>query len=354
MLELTGISLTEGRVPHLADVSVRFAKGRLTTLLGRTGAGKTTLMRIIAGLALPDAGQVRLDGADWSRLAPWQRPVAMVTQQFINYPHLSVLDNVAFPLVRRNVPQDRAREAARDMLGRVGLAAMVDRRPSQLSGGQQQRVAIARALVKKAPVVLLDEPFVNLDYKLREGLREELIDLLQAERDTIVIYASTDPREALQMGDDIILMAEGRAIQSGVPQTVYAHPATTRAAEVVSDPPINLIGLEVTGDALRLERLADLPRTALGRDLPPGRYTLGLRAHCLRQGGTLPARVALSEVSGSETVTHLQAAGQALVMLERTVTNHAIGSTLHLALHLDDALIFDPHGRLIEKEPVHG
>jgi glycerol transport system ATP-binding protein len=354
MLELSNLSVSEGRAEHLVDVTVGFRKGRLTTLLGRTGAGKTTMMRAIAGLAETDGGRIALDGKDWSRLAPWQRPVAMVTQQFINYPHLSVLDNVAFPLVRRKVPQDRARDAARDMLGRVGLAAMIDRRPSQLSGGQQQRVAIARALVKKAPVVLLDEPFVNLDYKLREGLREELVDLLKAERETIVIYASTDPREALQMGDDVILMADGRAIQSGEPQNVYAHPGTTRAAEVVSDPPINLIGMEVSGGQLRLDRLADLPARALGRDLPAGRYTLGLRAHSIRQGGDLSARVSLTEVSGSETVTHLQAAGQALVMLERTVTNHALGTTIALSLDLGEALVFDAQGRLIEKEPVHG
>lgn len=354
MLELSNLSLAEGQAEHLADVSVQFRKGLLTTLLGRTGAGKTTLMRAIAGLAEPDRGHIALDGKDWSRLAPWQRPVAMVTQQFINYPHLSVLDNVAFPLVRRKMPQDRAREAARDMLGRVGLSAMVDRRPSQLSGGQQQRVAIARALVKKAPVVLLDEPFVNLDYKLREGLREELVELLQAERETIVIYASTDPRESLQMGDEVILMAEGRAIQCGTPQTVYARPCTARAATVVSDPPINLIGMEVSGDRLRLDRLADLPRQALRHDLPDGRYTLGLRAHSIRQGGSLTARVSLTEVSGSETVTHLQADGTALVMLERTVTNHAIGSTLGLSLDLDESLVFNAQGRLIEKEPVHG
>lgn len=354
MLELTNLSLTDGRVVHLDDVSIRFRKGRLTTLLGRTGAGKTTLMRAIAGLAEFDRGRIALDGQDWSRLAPWQRPVAMVTQQFINYPHLSVLDNVAFPLVRRKVPQEAARDAARDMLGRVGLAAMMDRRPSQLSGGQQQRVAIARALVKKAPVVLLDEPFVNLDYKLREGLREELVELLRTDRDTIVIYASTDPREALQMGDDIILLAEGRALQSGEPQSVYARPCNTRAAEVVSDPPINLIGAEVSGGRLRLDHLADYPVGAIGRDLPDGRYTLGLRAHSIRQGKGLSARVALTEVSGSETVTHLQVAGQALVMLERTVTNHSIGSAIDLTLDLDEALVFDAHGRLIEKEPAHG
>ncbi|MGQ0564955.1 MAG: ABC transporter ATP-binding protein [Gemmobacter sp.] len=354
MLELVSLSLVEGGIPHLDDVTIRFRKGQLTTLLGRTGAGKTTLMRAIAGLVVPDRGTIALDGADWQHLAPWQRPVAMVTQAFINYPHLSVLDNVAFPLLRRRVPRDEARDTARDMLGRVGLATMTDRRPGQLSGGQQQRVAIARALVKKSPVVLLDEPFVNLDYKLREGLREELVDLLRTEQGTIVIYASTDPREALQMGDAVVLLAEGQVVQAGAPQAVYNHPATTRAAVVVNDPPINLIGMEVTSAALRLDGLADLPATALGRSLPPGRDTIGLRAHSIGPGGTLPARVTLTEVSGSETVTHLVAGDQPLVMRERTVTGHALGDTLALSLDLADGLVFDAAGNLLERGPAHG
>jgi len=244
------------------------------------------------------------------------------------------------------------------MLGRVGLAAMVDRRPGQLSGGQQQRVAIARALIKKAPVLLLDEPFVNLDYKLREGLREELVDLLRAERDTIVINASTDPREALQMGDAVILLAEGRIVQSGPPRQVYDHPVTIRAAQVGNDPPINLIAAELSQGRLRLRELAEFPAEfpaeVLGLPLPEGRYTLGLRAHSVAQGGTIPARVALTEVSGSETVTHLQAAGQALVMLERRVTNHPVGATLDLALDLAEALVFDAAGNLIARRPADG
>jgi glycerol transport system ATP-binding protein len=354
MLELQALSLAEAGVPHLAGVSLRFEKGRLATLLGRTGAGKTTLMRAIAGLVQPDSGRIALDGQDWARLAPWQRPVAMVTQQFINYPHLSALDNVAFPLRRRGLSAPEARAAAARELARVGLAPLADRRPGQLSGGQQQRVAIARALVKKAPVLLLDEPFVNLDYKLREGLREELVEILRAEAGTIVIYASTDPREALQMGETVALLAEGRMLQSGPPREVYDRPASARAAQVVNDPPVNLIDMEVTAQVLRLDRLAELPATALGRSLAPGRYRLGLRAHALAPGGAIPARVALTEVSGSETVTHLEAAGLALVMRERTVTNHAIGAAIGLSLDLCGALVFDARGALVPAGAVHG
>ena len=349
MLQVTGLTLAEGGSLHLSDVASTFARGQLTTLLGRTGAGKTTLMRVIAGLQLPTSGTVALDGQDWHRLPPWQRPVAMVTQQFINYPHLSVLDNVAFPLVRAGQSRDAAQTTARAMLGRLGLGTMVDRRPGALSGGQQQRVAIARALVKKAPVLLLDEPFVNLDYKLREGLREELVDLLRAEAQTIVIYASTDPREALQMGDVVLLMAEGRVVQAGSPREVYNTPRTLLAAQVVSDPPLNALPLVVDAGGATL---AGLGRQDLRRTLPHGSYTLGLRAQDIVLGGALPARVELSEVSGSETVTHLDCAGQALVMQEKTVVDHALGATLGLTLNLDRALVFDAQGRLLEAD--HG
>ena len=344
MLQVSGLTLAEGRVPHLADVGATFARGQLTTLLGRTGAGKTTLMRVIAGLLAPTKGEVTLDGQNWRRLPPWKRPVAMVTQQFINYPHLSALDNVAFPLVRAGHRRDAAQAAARDMLGRVGLAAMVDRRPGALSGGQQQRVAIARALVKKAPVLLLDEPFVNLDYKLREDLREELVELLRAQTQTIVIYASTDPREALQMGDRIVLMAAGRVVQAGLPREVYDAPQTLTAAQVVNDPPLNALPLVVDHAGATV---GGLGRQDVRRSLPAGSYTLGLRAQDVELGGALQARVELSEVSGSETVTHLDCAGQALLMQEKTVADHPLGATLGLTLHLDRALVFDAEGRLL-------
>ncbi|MCR8548840.1 ABC transporter ATP-binding protein [Salipiger sp. P9] len=354
MLEIRSLSLVQDGDTCLDDVSIRFEPGQLTTLLGRTLAGKTSLMRAIAGLVQPDAGSIALDGTDWLGLPPWRRPVAMVTQQFINYPHLSVLDNVAFPLLRRGVARDEARDRARDMLGRVGLADFTDRRPGRLSGGQQQRVAIARALVKKAPVLLLDEPFVNLDYKLREGLREELIDILTAETGTMVVYASTDPREALQMGDRVVLLSEGRVVQAGPPRTVYGAPVSVAAAQVVSDPPINLLELDVAEEGAEVTGLGAVTPADLGRALPPGRYTLGLRAHDLRLGGPHAAHVALTEVSGSETVTHLVLAGQNLVMLERTVTEHALGATIGIGLDLTRARVFDATGTLVPNGADHG
>ena len=350
MLKVDNLTKSEGGVTVLGGISATFAPGTLTTILGRTGAGKTSLLRAIAGLLEPDAGEVSLDGRPWGRLPPWKRPVAMVTQQFINYPHLSVLDNVAFPLVRRGQSWPDAREPAREMLGRVGLAAMVDRRPSQLSGGQQQRVAIARALIKNAPLLLLDEPFVNLDYKLREGLREELVEMLRAATgpgaNTVVLYASTEPKEALSLGDRTLLMAEGRLVHGGLPAEVFAAPATLEAAQVVSDPPLNVIPIAVNGTA----DLGALGRPELGPltpGLPPGRYLLGLRAGDVSPGGPHRARVVLSEVSGSETVTHLDLAGLPLVMQEKSVVTHPLGEEIGVDAALARAFVFAEDGRLV-------
>ncbi len=342
MLTIADLSLTEGKVTHLSGVSASFQPGTLTTILGRTGAGKTSLMRAIAGLLTPDSGRIALAGSDWTRLPPWRRPVAMVTQQFINYPHLNVRDNVAFPLVRAGVAKPEAAAKAEAALTRVGLASMMDRRPSELSGGQQQRVAIARALVKKAPVLLLDEPFVNLDYKLREAFREDLVELLATETGTTVLYASTEPREALQMGDQIILMAEGRIVQAGLPRTVFAAPASLTAAQVVNDPPINAIPFRQT-DTADFGALGQHPLR-----LPPGTYTLGLRAADIRPGGPHQAEVTLTEVTGSETITHLRLSGQHLVMQEKSVVPRTLGDRLGVTLDLGAGLVFGTDGARVE------
>ena len=353
MLQISDLTLTDGKSPILADINASFQRGTLTTILGRTGAGKTSLMRSLAGLLQPDAGRNALDGKDWQKLAPWSRPVAMVTQQFINYPHLTALDNVAFPLIRQGMTRTQARAKAQAMLERVGLAGMTDRRPGALSGGQQQRVAIARALVKRAPVLLLDEPFVSLDYKLREGLREELVDLLQAEADTIVLYASTEPRESLQMGDQVILMAEGRIVQSGRAREVFSTPASRKAAEVVNDPPMNMLAMafDVQADLGALGR-ADLGHLTDG--LAKGRYTLGLRAGDVMPGGDLAATVTMTEVSGSETLTHLDIQGLHLVMHEKSVINHELGTMIGVRANLAAGLLFDQGGAMIRKGGQHG
>lgn len=347
MLELDSLARSEDGTALLEGISARLEPGRLYTLLGRTGAGKTSLMRAIAGTQMLDSGSVRLDGQDWARLPPWKRSVAMVYQQFINYPHLTVLENVAFPLRRRGMAKREARDRAQDALVRVGLRGFENRRPGALSGGQQQRVALARALVKQSRVLLLDEPLVNLDYKLREQLREELVELLARDRATTVLYATTEPREALQMGDAVLVMAQGRLLQSGAPRAVFAAPGSVAIAQIVSDPPMNILPLTLVGGRADLGPLGAPDLGALVAGLPDGRYSLGLRAGDLLPEPGLTGRVILSEISGSETMTHLAVGGQHLILQQKSVVTHALGADVPFRPHWPAAFLFDADGRLI-------
>jgi glycerol transport system ATP-binding protein len=323
-LSLEHVAKTVAGEPHLIDIDLTLERGTINVLLGHTGAGKTSLLRVIAGLDRLTAGTVRFDGVDVTRLPARRRSVALVYQQFINYPSLTVRDNIASPLRLAGVrdPQARVRELAR----LLRIDDLLDRLPGELSGGQQQRVAIARALAKSADVVLFDEPLVNLDYKLREDLRDELRALLGTARPggkpQTVVYATTDPGEALALGGTTIVVHQGRVLQHAPALEVYHRPSSTAAAGVVSDPPINLIDGVVQGGAVELAGEIRIPlgapapgaTGAAGRHLAglaDGPYCFGIRASDCRLSPApgcvgVPARVELSEISGSETFVYLR------------------------------------------------
>ena len=186
---------------HLNDVSFNFKKGNLYTILGRTLSGKTTLLKTIAGLLNPDSGLLKFEEKNFGKIPVWERNVAMVYQQFINYPHLNVYENISFPLKQRKINNDEIKENVNESLKTVGLIGFENRKIQELSGGQQQRVALARSLAKKAKILLLDEPLVNLDYKLREQLREEFKKIFSQgiSEETILIYSTTDPQEVMEL-----------------------------------------------------------------------------------------------------------------------------------------------------------
>ena len=232
---------------HLDSMSFGMKKGEIYTLLGRTLSGKTTLLKTIAGLIQPDSGRVLFEGKDLNSVPVWNRNIAMVYQQFINYPHLNVYDNVAFPLRQRAISDNKLKVRVSDAIERVGLKGFESRRIQELSGGQQQRVALARSLAKQAEILLLDEPLVNLDYKLREQLREEFSKIFTSEysSDSILIYSSTDPMEAMQLGGETIVLDEGRILQQGPASEIFENPATTRVAEITNDPAMNLLSGEI-------------------------------------------------------------------------------------------------------------
>jgi len=228
-VELCGVTKRFGDLVAVDDISLDFAGGEFFTLLGPSGCGKTTTLRMIAGFEQPDAGAIRIEGADVAGLPAHKRPTNTVFQSYALFPHLSVKDNVAFGLKRKRVSRSEIAGRVSAELERVGLAGEANRRPSQLSGGMQQRVALARALVNLPKVLLLDEPLGALDLKLRKGLQVEL-KKIQREVGITFVYVTHDQEEALTMSDRIAVMNRGRVEQVAIPEDVYERPATTFVA----------------------------------------------------------------------------------------------------------------------------
>ena len=224
---------------HLNDVSFSFKKGNLYTILGRTLSGKTTFLKTIAGLLNPDSGNLSFEEKDFSNIPVWERNVAMVYQQFINYPHLNVYQNIIFPLKQRKLSQEKIKTDVDEALKTVGLIGFENRKIQELSGGQQQRVALARSLAKKAKILLLDEPLVNLDYKLREQLREEFKKIFSEgmSQETILIYSTTDPQEVMELNGEVIVLDEGKVLQKGPAKEIFENPLNLKVAEISNDPP---------------------------------------------------------------------------------------------------------------------
>ena len=212
---------------YLNDISLEFKAGNLYPLLGRTLSGKTSFLKTIAGLQPLDSGKITFAGKDFNLIPVWKRNVAMVYQQFINYPHLTVFDNIAFPLKQRKMKSSHIKNEVSSAIQKVGLQGFEKRKIQELSGGQQQRVALARSLAKKANILLLDEPLVNLDYKLREDLRNEFKNIFSDDlsSQSILIYASTDPMEAMQLNGNIIVIDEGKILQHDTAKEVFENPS---------------------------------------------------------------------------------------------------------------------------------
>jgi len=348
MLLLKNISAADATIP-LRNISYQFGPGLIYTILGRTGAGKTELLRALIGLLeLGEDGEITLDGEPLGQRPVRARQMALVYQQFINYPHLSVLDNVAFPLRRQGLGKREARARAGRALDTLGLAEFYDRRPSQLSGGQQQRVALARAMVKQARILMLDEPLANLDYKLREQLREEFPRLVRGQTDSVILYTTTDPQEAMQLGDRMLVMDKGRIVAHGTPADLFDHPPTLAAARVISEPPMSFFDGRAADGQLVCADGTVLPTGDLILP-PPGPVTIGLRPDAFLPGGEFRAQVMLTEVSGSETIVHLRFSFGEAVMLVDGVKLFETDAGIDVSLRPDNLMLFDLDGKNISE-----
>ena len=367
-LSLHHVSKVVGSETHIADIDLELQPGSLTVLLGLTLAGKTTLMRLMAGLDKPSQGHVTHGGKDIVNIPLRKRNVAMVYQQFINYPSMTVFENIASPLRIAHVPRADIKSRVQREAERLGIAHLLERLPGELSGGQQQRTAMARALVRNAQLLLLDEPLVNLDYKLREGLRADLSRIF-AQRESIVVYATTDPAEALALGGNTAVLHQGRLVQHGPTLDVYNRPATEHVAAVFSDPPMNIVPGRITGQELVLGPRLHLPIPGHLGALEPGDYRFGVRPYHLAVAGEggdgqalLQGSVEVAEISGSDTILHVLSDEFLWIAVLDGVHSFDPGDPVRLRVQAQRLMAFDRDGRLLvspaaataDKEVAHG
>ncbi|MFE8071137.1 ABC transporter ATP-binding protein [Marinobacteraceae bacterium S3BR75-40.1] len=365
-LSLENVNRVVDGQTHIHPTTLELEPGSFNVLLGRTLAGKTSLMRLMAGLDKPDQGAVHMNGADVTELPVQKRNISMVYQQFINYPNLTVRDNIASPLRLARAKPGEIDKRVRETAALLRIEPYLDRYPMELSGGQQQRTAMARALVKDASLILFDEPLVNLDYKLREELRQELRELFKARR-AIAVYATTEPNEALALGGTTTLLHEGRMIQTGPATEVYRAPSTVEAAELFSEPPINLMPARVSDSEVTFDNAVHFPLNQDLRGLEPGDYRFGVRPSHI---GLVPHNdddlelamtVELAEISGSETYIHVKNPHFKLVAQLSGVHEYRTDTPVKVYLPTHKLFVYNLDGHLIQapyrqvrKEGQHG
>jgi glycerol transport system ATP-binding protein len=351
-LELRNVSKKVGKEFHISDISLTFEAGTLNILLGPTLSGKTSLMRLMAGLDQPTCGTVHFNGKDVTGVAVQKRNAAMVYQQFINYPNLSVYENIASPLRIAKVADAEIKKRVAKIAALLKLENMLTRSPQELSGGQQQRTALARALVKGADLVLLDEPLANLDYKLREELREELPRIF-AETGAIFVYATTEPSEALLLGGNTASLHQGRVTQFGSTIDVFTRPQNLITAQTLSDPPLNILPVTKLNDKMLYKSHVDIPVIGKLPQLPDDDYTIAFRPHNLYLQRSkdseisVKAKVAVTEITGSESYVHVDVAGMRWVLLTHGIHNFDINETIEIFLDPSTFYVFDRNDALV-------
>ncbi len=338
-VSLRGITRKYGAVTALDAVDLDIGAGEFFALLGPSGSGKTTTLRIVAGLEATGGGTVAVDGQDVTGLAPGERDVAMVFQSYALYPHMTVAENISFPLRMVGTPKADTARAVRAAAERVKIEHLLGRRPGQLSGGQQQRCALARAIVRQPRLFLLDEPLSNLDAKLRVETRVEL-KKLHLSLNVTTIYVTHDQEEAMTIADRMAIFFDGRIVQVGTPEEVFERPASIQVASFLGSPPMNLMPGSVAGRVLTLQgQRVELPHDhgEAAREV-----VVGIRPGDLRLADDgLPATIYLSELLGETTIVNVRF-GQALLKL-RSLDKVRLGEgeAVRLAVNPANIHLFD-------------
>jgi glycerol transport system ATP-binding protein len=352
-LILKDVVLEVGVKTHIYPTDLELPNTGFNILLGTTLAGKTTLMHLMAGLIKPTSGEIWFGGKNVTGVAVQKRNVSMVHQQFINYPNMTVFENIASPLRVIGMDKNKLNQRVESIADLLKMTPMLGRNPRELSGGQQQRTALARALVKDADLVLLDEPLANLDFKLREELREELPKIFE-NRGCCVVYATTEPMEALLLGGHTACLHQGRVTQFGKTDEIYRVPENLKSAQVFSDPPINTANITKQGDRIILNDAVSWPVGKKLQSMADGPYTLGIRPHHIspvqRQDNSVQVsgKVVITELSGSETTVHFNLDHLSWVSQAAGIHSFARDALIPFYLQTDRCLYFDSDQRLVE------
>jgi glycerol transport system ATP-binding protein len=351
-LVLEGVSKVVDGQAHIHPTDLTLERGTMNVLLGPTLAGKTTLMRIMAGLDIPATGRIVWEGRDVTGQRVQDRNVAMVYQQFINYPSMTVYDNIASPLKLMGVSRVDIDRRVKEAAALMQLTQLLGRKPLELSGGQQQRCALARALVKDAGLVLLDEPLANLDYKLREELRAEIPRIFE-QSGAIFVYATTEPEEALLLGGNVATMWQGRITQFGPTPRVYRTPRDAITARVFSDPPMNFTRITKAGDRISFGQGQSAAANGAWASLGDGPYMAGFRPDHLHlspqvnDGLHFTCSLQVTEITGSETFVHLDHGGERWVGLMTGVHQLHFDSQIDVWLDAAHVYVFAENGDLV-------
>lgn len=339
---LENVNKKWGTFTGVCDFSLDIADGEFLVLLGSSGCGKTTTMRMVAGLEEPTDGDIRIDGKRMNGVHPRDRDLAMVFQNYGLYPHMSVGQNIAYPLKIRGIGRAERDRMVREAAERVELNALLDRKPSALSGGQRQRVALARALVRTPKLFLMDEPLSNLDAKLRTVMRGQLKHL-QKELATTTIYVTHDQVEAMTLADRIAIMQGGKLQQEGTPAAIYSKPANTFVAGFIGSPPMNLIEGEISDNRFAHPNgHVDLPNS-----LPHGKVILGQRPEDMTlsapEYATLRGKVYASELLGDCTMVSVQLENAFVNIRVSPDQGRQIGEHVGIGINSDKLHFFDAH-----------
>mgnify|MGYP000184157250 FL=1 len=324
----------EVRALDTGDLTIQ--DGKLTGLLGPSGCGKSTLLYLISGLQSPTSGRIFFGDRDVTLLPPEKRGIGLVFQNYALYPHMTVEQNIAFPLVNQKVKKEEIRERTEEMAKLVQIGDLLKRKPSQLSGGQQQRVAIARALVKQPEILLLDEPLSNLDARLRLEMREE-IRRIQIETGVTTVFVTHDQEEAMSITDEIVLMKKGIVQQQCAPQEMYLNPGNQFVASFLGNPPISYFRFPVQDGCLQISDTCRLPLSLRHE----GAVVTGIRPEAWRKGGGLAVQVQAVEQHGKDNQITFQLAGTKARALLDVTEPVRVGDTVSLTLDPRFVYFFD-------------